>query len=785
MAENGVKTTSLPNAPTLDSVLGNRDGSTARQSIGNLGVQLVGSGAIAAALEGLRGQITAGLLVRGTWAELLDLDGGADGTGAEVPLSDTGEHLDATATGYDGATVPNAGRYSWNDAWGRWDWISKAGQALVDQEIALRHRPGDVPERFSLGGAVIVAGPHGQAVRAADPLTVSTLSLVPMEQGERLEFIASYYRTTNSIDPANDGVTTGVDFFDKDRSFISGITFTTDTTLVASEGRKIVARALAHSAALDDDVLAPEGTLYVRPWIRFFGTDHVSECDVLLLDRQPQAATVPAPNIIYPRDFKFDPENIPDFTVARTFYVSEGGSDSNNGESLRRPVRSIEKARDLVEASGDPASIVVYPGRYETSGHIDVSDNCTEVVGIMGQRSVVVAPTSGNEEKNVFRGGSGFMLRNMSAQGWQVDDFDNPTEGFLMSFRPGAVIYRALYMDHCVNYRAMQPTLMPPPLDPLNGNPGIPRGPGLVLADGNVASGYSPFAQIMVEASTNSAPNGVGCVVKGEAFVNLINAVMLWSHKHVMALEGGQALLNNCSTQMGDYTLWSDGFRNQVRLAAVSGTLAKNPAAAAVVAANKAAIVAAAVAAAPGSDATKTARDAGILVDAIQFDLIGGTQESLMIFTQGLFPHGVFVAPAAAPFVASFTAMRNAINGLGISAGAQAQVTAQIAALNATVTNPAFQKVPSIIRAHQTQFEKPFGGVNARAFVRPFRAVKDSIIQRNLGQVQFSGLDGRGEMFLPGGASVNPVTGQFEGPPVPRTFNPLARRAALIAAGQF
>ncbi|MCZ4259199.1 hypothetical protein O4H53_26995, partial [Sulfitobacter sp. G21635-S1] len=36
-----------------------------------------------------------------------------------------GTHLQATATGYDGASVPNAGVYRWVPAWSRWLWVSE------------------------------------------------------------------------------------------------------------------------------------------------------------------------------------------------------------------------------------------------------------------------------------------------------------------------------------------------------------------------------------------------------------------------------------------------------------------------------------------------------------------------------------------------------------------------------------------------------------------------------------------------------------------------------------
>lgn len=61
------------------------------------------------------------------WASLVALTGSVDGEGAEVLDSDGGTHLAASATGYDGAAVNNAGRYSWIAAWGRWERIGDTG----------------------------------------------------------------------------------------------------------------------------------------------------------------------------------------------------------------------------------------------------------------------------------------------------------------------------------------------------------------------------------------------------------------------------------------------------------------------------------------------------------------------------------------------------------------------------------------------------------------------------------------------------------------------------------
>lgn len=76
---------------------------------------------------------SAGLIYQETWVDLLGKTSNLDGAGAEV-TNDSGTHDDATATGYDGSTVSNLGRYRWNDAWQRW-------VRLADQSAAVRGQP--------------------------------------------------------------------------------------------------------------------------------------------------------------------------------------------------------------------------------------------------------------------------------------------------------------------------------------------------------------------------------------------------------------------------------------------------------------------------------------------------------------------------------------------------------------------------------------------------------------------------------------------------------------------
>jgi hypothetical protein len=100
--------------------------------VDNFGAQLVTTGPVSEQLAAIRSQVTSGLLAPATWADLSAITGSTDAAGAEVPLSDTGTHAQATATGYDGETVDNAGRYSWSAAWSRWVRIGEYGGAVSD-----------------------------------------------------------------------------------------------------------------------------------------------------------------------------------------------------------------------------------------------------------------------------------------------------------------------------------------------------------------------------------------------------------------------------------------------------------------------------------------------------------------------------------------------------------------------------------------------------------------------------------------------------------------------------
>lgn len=89
---------------------------------------------------------------------LVTVSGTVNGQGAEVLDSDIGTHLQATATGYDGASVPNAGRYSYNATWSRWVRIGATGlsgkqtvQTISSSETGWLYVITDATDKVSFG----------------------------------------------------------------------------------------------------------------------------------------------------------------------------------------------------------------------------------------------------------------------------------------------------------------------------------------------------------------------------------------------------------------------------------------------------------------------------------------------------------------------------------------------------------------------------------------------------------------------------------------------------------
>lgn len=477
-------------------------------------------------------------------------------------------------------------------------------------------------------------------------------------------------------------------------------------------------------------------------------------------------------------------------------FVRPDGNDINSGRNPAYAKRTVQSAVG-VAASG--TAILVYPGGYTSAGHIDVPDNVS-IIGVGGARKTVMRPTAGNEEKNVFRLGSGGYVEGFSFEGWRVDDLDNPSEGFAIAFRPGAVILRVPYAHNIVVYRAQPPALISAPMDRLNGNPSVGRGGGVILADGAVISQYSPFPNIMTWGATPSVPNGIGYCAKNGALINPVNAISLWCHKAFMCLSGGQMILSGCSSQFGDYSLWSEGFTLYAQPIKSEAPLVLNAADATLISTNKTSLIddmwAELVAGGyttgwTAADEAFTRTDAGILLDALVHVFNSGIETPMLQFQSGMFDYKgdlVFSPDKLSAFVFSFQYLQNAIIGLGISAPGQASLTGLIAALVSTVENPSLRRKRSLITAINHQWTLPLAGVTRASLPPTFGgAGRASRIERSVktvggGRVRYSGQDDDGNAVFVGGLKIDARTGQLGGRPFATAVQFQAIKAAIAGS---
>jgi hypothetical protein len=483
----------------------------------------------------------------------------------------------------------------------------------------------------------------------------------------------------------------------------------------------------------------------------------------------------------------------------RVFYVRSDGSNQSDGRSARTGLRNVEEALERIWDFAEPTpwTVKILDNLLPISGELDVPDFVT-IMGENFQRRTIVRPAAGSEVANVFRVGNGCHLVNLKFAGWQIDDFSNPTKGFAMVFRPGAVILPGgvPYGQNCVVTSALTEVPTPLPMDAAAGNPAQPKGGGCVLADGAVLSAYSVYPNLMTWGFTPSSHNGMGYVAKNRGFINPVNAIGVGAHRHFVCLSGGQMVVSGSSSQFGDFSFWSEGSTQKIQPLKVPQTLL-------VTQANAAAVINAARTTLindmwqylvssqcacdwPENYESLTRKDAGLFLDALAASLVHGFQRPMENFAEGMFRFdGTCVYSYA--FHAGFTASWDRLTAQLIAGGqlttaAAAMVLALVARLKATMNNhwfevgvgpppspvePVRRKLRSMITAINHQWTAPMAGVEFYRVppARAARRIQRSIRQLNGGRVRFSGQDDAGNAVFVGGLTIDARSGQLGGPP--------------------
>lgn len=477
--------------------------------------------------------------------------------------------------------------------------------------------------------------------------------------------------------------------------------------------------------------------------------------------------------------------------VENVLYVQKAGSDANEGTSWGRAYATVEAAvAEATTRNGDIIVIHLGPGIYETRGHIDMPDNC---IIHSDYRAAIFRPEPGFEERNVFRMGSGCFLQGPLFEGFQVDDLDNPTEGFAVSFRPGAVIRRTPYA-HKIAVRSIINFDIAPPLDRDNANPLVPTGGGVCLADGLICSPYSIYPNIMTWGATPVSQNGIGYVAKNGGLINAVNAISIWAHKHFVALGGGQIILSACSTQFGDYTLVADGYRQIVNPPESTVTPFIDSIAAADIDANKdtiindtwnALVTGGYTAGWTALDETYTRRDSGTLIQVISWVLQTAKDKPIEDFSKGLFDTlGITIIDSGKrlAFIFAWEFIRDQIKALpNVDAAADTLVDSLIQVILDTEASPVFLRQPSTITAIGHTWNSIMSGVALTKIPPSVNAtnIEESILELNSGVVIASGQDDEGSALFIGGMKIDADTGELSGPPFESAVNRIATRTAI------
>lgn len=504
---------------------------------------------------------------------------------------------------------------------------------------------------------------------------------------------------------------------------------------------------------------------------------------------------------------------INDIPITNTLFVSKSGNDANDGTTWTNSLATIEQALALATARklADPAAITlidVGPGRYQTRGHLDMPDDC--VIKCV-HRTAIIFPELTWEQRNVFRMGSGCFVEGFLIEGFQLDSLTDPSEGFAVAFRPNAVLRRVPYAHKIAVRTPPSWDTVPPPLNPFSipPNPFVPRGGGVAIADGTVCSPYSVFPNIMTWGATPVTPNGIGYCAKKGGLINAINAVSIWSHKHFLALSGGQVILSACSTQFGDFSMWSEGSRQIVVPTGVTGvTLSLQLTSAAIIEAEKGPFgsivddmwtaLDTTINPATGSvytfgwtpiDEVYTRRDGAEFVQVIIWVLSSADEIPMENFSRGFFDtmgNSIIDPDKFDAFIFSFEFMRDYINALpGVTVQAQAIVTALVTALISTLNTPVTQTQPSTVTAVGHTWSGVLAGVALTKIPPAFNRtnIEASIIEVNDGVVIASGQDDQGSALFVGGMKIDADTGELSGPPFDQAVGRIATKTAIAFSG--
>lgn len=650
---------------------------------------------------------------------------------------------------------------------------STTAQVQKASELFREYRPGDAPDYFNLSGGANAVGLNGKVYRFTGLGMAAMKYSVPFETGQSYTLRIGYQRFKDSGDPANDGITAGIDWYNGFDNKIGETVVHSDNTLLVSSLRREFSYSLGFAGGEAYDVYIPSSARYGVAWYRTYGVGHETDLDTLALARTalPTPLLVSADDIVIPSDFQWPAGTIPpgsgEYTaipVARTFYVTMDGSDANTGTSLSAPLATIGAALAKAAATEESCGVIVHPGEYTVQPDTEIPANC--LLYGYDLRATKIRLPNGMTQNNMFLMNSGIKVRGFTFVGLQHEsppDYVNvgtglaavaelayftvgstlyrkvagiatepeydypPQKGWAFVFKPGAFITRSPYIADCSQLHEFTQDQMTLPIDRAAGNPLMPRGGGNLLADGSVLAPSSPLRSVVVDSFTAINPNGYGYLMQRNAFVQLVSVFTNWSRYGLWCHDGGQVTVANSNNTFGDYALVSTGFRNTVRIEDPVGEPRGVYVATADAITEQSATIIDEMYAQLASEFTEvqnfsqenedlTRRDAATLLRELADDFRSGQDKGSQYFVKGLFDWNAqyyFDAALLPIFLRSWDIIEERILArCALTSPAEAMLDSLITLIKTNVETPPTLPFASVVEATGQQFSYVGSGVN-------------------------------------------------------------------------
>jgi hypothetical protein len=247
-----------------------------------------------------------------------------------------------------------------------------------------------------------------------------------------------------------------------------------------------------------------------------------------------------------------------------TLYVSStDGDDTNDGRTIQYPLRTIKRAAQLASPGYDGRYgfdtgsvsngyvIKVQAGTYLEDNPVILPSNTT----IWGAGLRITKINAKNPSEDLFWVNAGCYIAEVTMGGLRLyPDQINPEKGFAVAFQPGAFITTSPYVQNCSQISNQENSFTELYEE-------IPPGGGGLYVNGDVIHPDSPLASMVLDAYTQISPNGVGCLVNGRGFIQLVSFFNNFSYYAIRVNNGGHATLNNSNISFGLYGMYASGSR--------------------------------------------------------------------------------------------------------------------------------------------------------------------------------------------------------------------------------